>query len=233
MALKTLYKEGGVVRFYRGLAPALVQGPMSRFGDTAANAGAMSLLDAYEQTRSLPVMVKTGFASTAAAAFRIALMPVDTVKTIMQVEGKDGLRILGGKMRAHGPSALFHGALAASAATLVGHYPWFATYNYLQEVVPRYSDTGRKLARNAAIGFVASAVSDTASNSIRVIKTYRQTHAERISYGQAIRDVVAVEGVAGLMGRGLKTRLIANGLQGAVFSVGWRYFQDLYKKMNA
>lgn len=27
------------MRFYRGLAPALLQGPLSRFGDTAANAG--------------------------------------------------------------------------------------------------------------------------------------------------------------------------------------------------
>lgn len=39
-ALRHLYREGGVVRFYRGLGPALLQGPLSRFGDTAANAGA-------------------------------------------------------------------------------------------------------------------------------------------------------------------------------------------------
>ena len=32
-ALKTLYKEGGIPRFYRGLAPALIQGPLSRFGE--------------------------------------------------------------------------------------------------------------------------------------------------------------------------------------------------------
>ena len=42
-ALRTLYKEGGIPRFYRGLLPALVQGPLSRFGDTAANAGGWSL----------------------------------------------------------------------------------------------------------------------------------------------------------------------------------------------
>jgi hypothetical protein len=35
--LKTLYAEGGVVRFYRGIVPALIIGPISRFGDTAAN----------------------------------------------------------------------------------------------------------------------------------------------------------------------------------------------------
>jgi len=32
-----LYKEGGLSRFYRGVVPALMIGPISRFGDTAAN----------------------------------------------------------------------------------------------------------------------------------------------------------------------------------------------------
>ena len=34
-ALKTLYRDGGVLRFYRGYFPALAQGPLARFGDTA------------------------------------------------------------------------------------------------------------------------------------------------------------------------------------------------------
>jgi hypothetical protein len=32
VALKTLYADGGVLRFYRGVWPALFQGPLSRFG---------------------------------------------------------------------------------------------------------------------------------------------------------------------------------------------------------
>ena len=43
-ALRTLYKDGGIPRFYKGLAPALIQGPLSRFGDTAANAGVLAVL---------------------------------------------------------------------------------------------------------------------------------------------------------------------------------------------
>ena len=35
-ALSTLYKEGGVPRFYRGVSFAIIQNPLSRFGDTAA-----------------------------------------------------------------------------------------------------------------------------------------------------------------------------------------------------
>lgn len=76
-ALRTLYAEGGVRRFYRGFAPALVQAPLSRFGDTAANAGVIALLDsASETTANLPVVAKTSAASAAAAGFRIFLMPV-------------------------------------------------------------------------------------------------------------------------------------------------------------
>ena len=62
-----------------------VQGPLSRFGDTAANAGTLSLLESYESTAHLNVGLKTLVASTAAAGFRIVLMPVDATKTIMQV----------------------------------------------------------------------------------------------------------------------------------------------------
>ena len=40
----------------------------------------------------------------------------------------------------------------------------------------------RKLARNALIGFCSSVVSDTISNSLRVIKTTRQTYTTPIRY---------------------------------------------------
>ena len=46
-AFKTLYSQGGVLRFYQGLAPALIQGPLSRFGDTAANQGTLHLLNEF------------------------------------------------------------------------------------------------------------------------------------------------------------------------------------------
>jgi hypothetical protein len=29
--VKELYKEGGIRRFYRGVAPAMIQGPLSRY----------------------------------------------------------------------------------------------------------------------------------------------------------------------------------------------------------
>jgi hypothetical protein len=79
-ALKTLYADGGIPRFYRGVLPAMLQGPLSRFGDTAANTGVLTLMDNVEATKNLNVGFKTVAASAAAAIFRIFLMPIDTVK---------------------------------------------------------------------------------------------------------------------------------------------------------
>ena len=48
----------------------------------------------------------------------------------------------------------------------------------------------------------------------RVIKTTRQTFPHVVSYPDVVRHVVKEDGLVGLFGRGLKTRLIANGMQG-------------------
>lgn len=84
-----------------------------------------------------------------------------------------------------------------------------------------------KLLRQAVIGFAASVISDTVSNSLRVIKTYRQVHESRVGYLEAAQAVIATDGLRGLFGRGLKTRILANGLQSIMFSILWKLFLDL------
>jgi hypothetical protein len=101
------------------------------------------------------------------------------------------------------------------------------TYNCLEDTLPLPHTVFQKLARRAFIGFVVSVVSDSISNSLRVLKTYRQVNETRIGYVAAAREVIAVDGLNGLFGRGLKTRILANGLQGLMFSVLWRFFLDL------
>jgi|TARA_B110000208_G_scaffold183555_1_gene236423 hypothetical protein len=64
--IRLLYAEGGVPRFYRGLIPALFGSPLMRFGDTFANAGAITLANSLDGTKDLPLAVKTGFASITA-----------------------------------------------------------------------------------------------------------------------------------------------------------------------
>ncbi|CBY33619.1 unnamed protein product [Oikopleura dioica] len=147
-AARILYKQGGIRRFYRGVGPALLQGPLSRFSDTAANAGMLTVMNSHPALVDLPMSVKTIGASAAAASMRVFLMPIDTLKTTMQVEGKNGLKLLRQKV-AKSPTALYHGSMGAMSATFVGHYPWFVTYNTLQEKVPTPDGAAKKLVRNA------------------------------------------------------------------------------------
>jgi len=103
-------------------------------------------------------------------------------------------------------------------------------YNTLEGAIPVPSKEEELLLwllRLAFIGFVASVVSDSVSNSLRVVKTYRQVNDVEVSYTEAARSVVRVDGVVGLFGRGLKTRILCNGLQGLLFSILWRLFLDL------
>lgn len=235
-SLKTLYAQGGIQRLYQGLPFALVQGPLTRFGDTAANVGVLALLDSLDATRDLPLPLKTACGSIAAGAWRIVLMPVDASKTVMQVEGAGGLQQLLDRVADKGPGVLYRGALAQAAATAAGHFPWFLTYNYLNEHLPTVSsdsDLLLSLLRSAFLGLSASCVSDCVSNSLRVLKTTKQTaqltteDGEELSYPEIVKVIIAEDGVMGLLGRGLQTRLLTNAIQGAAFSVFWKYFQQL------
>ena len=235
--IKLLFKEGGVPRFYRGLVPALIGSPISRFGDTFANAGALAATEKVDA----PIFVKTLLASGAAGGMRIFLMPIDAWKTNKQVHGESGLQGLMDKARSvpnrgpanlYGWNVLWHGGLAAATATAVGHWPWFVTYNYLNAYLgwngPEDGQL-KKTARNAGIGLAASFVSDVSSNSIRVLKTYRQTSKVSVGYLTAAKEIIAKDGLVGwngLLFRGLQTRIVSHGINSAVFTVAWKLFQE-------
>ena len=136
-ALSALYAEGaagksgvaatlgGIGRFYKGVQFAVVQNPLSRFGDTAANQGILAIADAYFPGAAIGV--KTAFASVGGATWRIFIMPVDTYKTTMQVQGAKAVKLLNEKVAKGGVGVLYSGAAASFAANWVGNYPWFAT----------------------------------------------------------------------------------------------------------
>ena len=169
-ALAALYAQGGITRFYQGMGAALLQAPLSRFGDTAAYAGLTALLENVD----MPASLKTLCASFAAALFRIFITPIDTFKTTLQVDGAAGMAILSDRIAKSGFSTLYSGALGSSVATLVGHYPWFLTYDFLNSRVPKYDGSIAKLSRSAILGFISALTSDVVSNSVRVVKTAKQ-----------------------------------------------------------
>merc|ERR1712232_737177 len=143
--------------------------------------------------------------------------------------GKDGLKRLIEKTKKH-PTALWQGGLGAMTATWVGHYPWFFTNNQLRADLPQFNIPAGKHVRNAVIGFASAAVSDTISNSLRVLKTTRQTALEPVGYMESAKTIIEKEGMAGLFGRGLSTRILTNGIQGALFTVGWKAIAEMMNK---
>lgn len=59
-------------------------GSLIRFGDVASNSGVFYFLDNYnDTTQNLPIFFKTLMASSIASLWRIFLMPIDTLKSIL------------------------------------------------------------------------------------------------------------------------------------------------------
>ena len=107
-------------------------------------------------------------------------MPIDTLKTVSQVEGRKGFdAVFRHSIRKGNVRNLYTGSYAMFLATLIGHYPWFATYNVLQRIVPRQEVRAMQMLRSAVIGFTSSIVSDVTSNPIRVVKTTKQSSAAK------------------------------------------------------
>merc|ERR1719436_918338 len=96
--------------------------------------------------------------------------------------------------------------------------------NVLQKNVPVPKGAFMKLVRSAAAGAIASSVSDVVSNSIRVVKTKKQTSEDAsMGYLRAAQEVLEKDGPTGLLFRGLETRIYPNVMQGAFFTVLWKY----------
>lgn len=88
------------------------------------------------------------------------------------------------------------GAVANAVSAIFAHYPWFYTYKALSNSKFLQKLVGSNLLRNASIGFASSIVSDTLTNSIRVIKTTKQAIAVKhtVSYGEVVAMILAADG---------------------------------------
>ncbi|CAJ1338236.1 unnamed protein product, partial [Effrenium voratum] len=229
-ALSTLWEEGGLRRLYQGVQLALIQAPLSRLGDTAANAGVLVLMEFYYPDSPMPL--KTAAASTAASLWRFALSPIDTLKTTYQVRGERGLDLLLARVKKNGPGELYAGAVANFAGNWVGNYPYFVVFNGLDQAWAAPEDPMMRTVRTGLMGMCSSISSDICSNGFRVLKTIRQSSEEvsqredAAGYLEAAQRVIQRDGLVGLLGRGLETRLLVNVLQGTFFTILWKLIEE-------
>jgi hypothetical protein len=128
-AFQVLYSQGGVPRFYQGFLVAICLAPLSRFGAIVANHLAMHLVSA-----GVPMAVRTLLGAALGVAWRIFILPLDTVKSTMQVEGAGAFSALKRRIAAQGFGAMYSGARALGTQTLMSNFPFFLVYNTLDTV---------------------------------------------------------------------------------------------------
>eukprot|EP00730_Choanoeca_flexa_P017578 TRINITY_DN8483_c0_g1_i1.p2 TRINITY_DN8483_c0_g1~~TRINITY_DN8483_c0_g1_i1.p2 ORF type:complete len:283 (+),score=49.69 TRINITY_DN8483_c0_g1_i1:1480-2328(+) len=220
--IAALYREGGLARFYSGFTAAMVEAPLSRGVGAAANYATLHLM-AEHGGDDLPLFVKTAASSVFVGSFRLVYYPLDTLKTMLQVEGKQAIPSLRSKIKTSGLSVLYHGAASNILATAVRHTVWFTTYNYLDAALAPRDTQLATMMQNAMIGGICAITTDVLGNPLSVIKAYRQTSTSAISYGDIIKTVIKKHGWHGLFTRGLATRIWVDVLNSALFTVVWRW----------
>lgn len=228
-ALQELYKQGGIKRFYRGVSYALILGPTSKFGAAAANEGSRVFVESLKIGNGATQLYATLLGTIFASAWHIFLMPLETCKTVLQVDGSVGFANLKQRVLRGHISALYQGSAASILVTACSHYPWFYVYNLLDSVLSKSDKVSEVVIRSAFIGFMASAASDTTSNFVRILKTVKQSmgstvqgDARATTYIQIINSIYNHGGIQELVGRGLGTRILTNGLQSVIFTVLWK-----------
>ena len=58
-------------------------------------------------------------------------------------------------------------------------------------------------------------------------------HKENINYQDTVKNIIKNDGLLGLFGRGLKTRILTNGIQGILFTICWKYIEETINKKNS
>lgn len=232
-AIEALYNDGGIARFYRGMPLALIQNPLLKFGAVAANEGSKVLVTyADGALRSSPFVISC-LGTLFSILWKLFLVPIETVKTVLQVDGTKGFQKLMQEVFEGNIFRLYSGAIASVVSTLLSHYPWFYVHNLLEQSINPTNHPVGIIARSAFIGFVASVVSDCVSNFVRVIKTLKQTLGEDNDTFLTVFDHICQDtGIVSLASRGLPLRIFANGLQSFVFVVVWKLIPLYLRKRN-
>mmetsp|Transcript_5837 Transcript_5837/g.17472 ORF Transcript_5837/g.17472 Transcript_5837/m.17472 type:complete len:344 (+) Transcript_5837:141-1172(+) len=145
--------------------------------------------DALTPGQSFRVGLISG--ATAGTVVDFVLFPLDTIKTRLQAGtvAKKGMEIMQGIYRGIVPAVL---ASAPSAAA------FFGSYDFCKNFLRKFNDTEQFAPFTHMLG---AAVGDTASSAVRVpfeVVKQRLQAGSFASAGQAVRAILAAEGVRGL-----------------------------------
>lgn len=196
------------MRFYTGLIPTTIHISLCRYGDTLANS-----MSSQTPLSALAVGMLAG-------SWRATLLPLEMIRANLQTRGSGGWGVVRERVKG-GWRGLWRGGLASFGAGTMGHVGFFGTVNIM---------SGESMSRNGGVGFIASMVSDVVTNGFKILANNRQTSRKERSYPETIRRIIHKDGFVGLVTRGLKTRMLGNAMQGAVFVAVWKAIEDAWKE---
>ena len=125
-----------------------------------------------------------------------------------------------------GIKVLYNGSTVFFLSNFLGNASWFYTLDFLNSKFYQSGEKKDDIKKNIIIGFGCSTVSDLITNPIRILKTYKQSNKETISYLQALKEIKMSKGWGNFYFRGLGAKLILNGLNSSMFLVLWKKLEN-------
>ena len=216
-----LYKNGGIIRFYRGYFPCLL----------VASTCKSSELFGYYSVKKLNLSINNQslYITSISNLGRILIVPLDTLDTFYQLYGSKGYSMLNAKIKNNGLGSLYNGSLIWLFNHSLSTYIWFNTFKRLEKYTDnKYNDNiYMKNIKNGFIGYLSSICSDIFTNPFRVIKTNKQGSFKNISYYESLKDITKNK-KSDLLFRGLSTRIVTHGIQSAFFVIIWKNLEEYF-----
>ena len=212
-SFKNLYSSKQKFRFYSGYIPNMIKALTGRNSDI--------LFHKYYSDRIFNQEKAAIYSGLSSSIIKIMTMPFDTVSNLYQIHGNKARDVI---IKQHNNENFFYfrGTIAYMAITSLGSSSWLYTYSKLNDMNLPYN----KNVNNAIIGCTSSLVSDLVVNPIRILKTYKQSHKNYISYSDILSRILKNDNnLLKSYFRGFFLRTSLNSINSGIFVVLWKQLE--------
>ena len=144
------------------------------------------------------------------------MMPFDMIGNSYQVSGLKASPIIKNKLNIYGTKILWTGTYAYAGISFINYSIWVSMYNYLNIYLPRKINQDL---RNGIIGFSATVCADLVINPLRVIKTYKQSHSDNLTYTEIVKNNIIKEK---RYYSGIQAKMLFNCINSAFYVILWK-----------
>ena len=211
----SLFNSTDYLRFNRGISPSILKVIIGRNSDILLHKFYTEQLSYNRETTAL-------ISGLSSSVVKLGIIPLDTISNLYQVHGCKATDIIT-KQYTQEKHFFYRGTLAYMTLSGIGSSVWLYTYSRLNDAPLSYS----KNVNNAVIGVSSSIVSDLVVNPIRILKTYKQSNQNYISYQSIIKNIMKLDdSIVKSYFRGYGLRGCLNAFNSGVFMVLWKQMEE-------